>query len=61
MHRTARRRAFRGHHGVFYYIAGVSAQITVPRVPLDATTGRDAYLAQTPNAGKTSTQPTAPS
>ncbi|QPI61339.1 TetR/AcrR family transcriptional regulator C-terminal domain-containing protein [Streptomyces malaysiensis subsp. malaysiensis] len=32
---------------IFYYITGVSAQITVPRVPLDATTGRDAYLAQT--------------
>ncbi|WP_438453029.1 TetR/AcrR family transcriptional regulator C-terminal domain-containing protein [Streptomyces asiaticus] len=32
---------------IFYYITGVSAQITVPRVPLDAATGRDTYLAQT--------------
>ncbi|MCI3270768.1 TetR/AcrR family transcriptional regulator [Streptomyces cylindrosporus] len=32
---------------IFYYITGVSAQIIAPRAPLNATTERDAYLAQT--------------
>ncbi|MFG2781351.1 TetR/AcrR family transcriptional regulator C-terminal domain-containing protein [Streptomyces prunicolor] len=32
---------------ISYYITGVGAQIITPRVPLDATMERDAYLAQT--------------